>query len=531
MPLIRKTLVIGNGPCALSIARDLLAKGIEVVIVSREKDLNFPLFSDSKNTEKKLLEVLTKTRLIACHGSVGSFNISMDRDGDKITRAVANAVIAEEDVKKPNFSHYGLIPSSSVLPLSRISDQLNGTSKLNDSFLKGKKMVFLNGLFKESNPIITETVMNCSLKLQSDFNSQTYILTKNLKVAGNGLEALYRETKKAGAVYIKFTDTMPKINQDRDGNVGIDFFDEIMLEQFRLSPDITIIDETISPPDYLKNLAEILDLDTDPAGFVQTDNVHRTSVFTNIKGILAAGPSRCIQSISDHFIDAGNAVISTIALMNENLADLPDKAEINQNRCIRCFTCYRLCPYRAIAFDKRVAIEPEACEGCGICAAECPRKAISVKDLSHADISEQIRHSQHNFNNGAFVPFILAFCCRRSASQARELASCMGHKLPQGLKIIEVPCSGSVSIYHLLSAFGNNADGVLVLTCHEGNCHSERGNIFIRRRVEKISHLLPQIGFEKERIAMKTLASNMGKEFTEIVNSFERKIFGLGRAI
>ena len=153
MPLIRKTLVIGNGPCALSIARDLLAKGIEVIIVSREKDLNFPLFTGSKNTEKKLLEVLTKTRLIACHGSVGNFNISMDRDGDKITRAVANAVIAEEDVKKPNFSHYGLIPSSSVLPLSRISDQLNGTSKLNDSFLKGKKMVFLNGLFKESNPI------------------------------------------------------------------------------------------------------------------------------------------------------------------------------------------------------------------------------------------------------------------------------------------------------------------------------------------------------------------------------------------
>ncbi len=82
--------------------------------------------------------------------------------------------------------------------------------------------------------------------------------------------------------------------------------------------------------------------------------------------------------------------------------------------------------------------------------------------------------------------------------------------LPSGLKVIEVPCSGSISFDHLFAAFKNNADGVLVLTCHEGNCHSERGNSYARQTVDEITDRFSKIGFEKERILMQTLASNMG---------------------
>jgi coenzyme F420-reducing hydrogenase delta subunit len=104
----------------------------------------------------------------------------------------------------------------------------------------------------------------------------------------------------------------------------------------------------------------------------------------------------------------------------------------------------------------------------------------------------------------------------------------MGHNLPSKLKIIEVPCSGSISFDHLFAAFKNNVDGVLVLTCHEGNCHSERGNIYARQTIDEIKDKFPQIGFEKERIRIKTLASNMGTEFAEIVKGFEETIAKLG---
>jgi coenzyme F420-reducing hydrogenase delta subunit len=127
-----------------------------------------------------------------------------------------------------------------------------------------------------------------------------------------------------------------------------------------------------------------------------------------------------------------------------------------------------------------------------------------------------------------FTPFVAAFCCRRSAAQARDLATCMGHKLPKGLRVVEVPCSGALSYDHVFTALNNHADGVMVLTCHKGNCHSEHGNIYAAQTVEHIQDMFSRIGFEKERVLIHTLASNMGMEFAQIVNRFEEIITTLG---
>jgi coenzyme F420-reducing hydrogenase delta subunit len=69
---------------------------------------------------------------------------------------------------------------------------------------------------------------------------------------------------------------------------------------------------------------------------------------------------------------------------------------------------------------------------------------------------------------------------------------------------------------------------VLVLTCHEGNCHSEQGNIYARRRSELLTELFSHIGFEKDRLMIRTLASNMGAAFADIANNFEKSLLALG---
>ena len=171
---------------------------------------------------------------------------------------------------------------------------------------------------------------------------------------------------------------------------------------------------------------------------------------------------------------------------------------------------------------------PNACERCGICAAHCPRGAVRITDLEPGAISDLITIDTDMLSSKTFMPFIVAFCCRRSAAQARDLAICMGHRLPQGLKVVEVPCSGAVSYDHVFAALDNNADGVMVLTCHKGNCHSEHGNIYAEQSVEQIQEMFSRIGFEKERLLIQTLASNMGTEFARIADRFEETILELG---
>lgn len=522
-----RTLIIGSGPCASNVATELLANGIDISIAAKDKSahLSLPL---SGGKEEHGTEILSETSVLSCRGSVGNFIISMERAGAVIRRTAANIIIAEEDQRKPNFSLYNLVPSSGVISLSEVTKFLSNAKMEEVKTSSAQIIVFLTGLVRESNTVIMEEIMRHCLQLQRNAKRQTFILTKNLKVAGNGLEALYRKTKKAGATYIKFSDTVTEIHQEKDGRVSIEFVDELTQQAFSLKPNVTVVDETISPSGYLTDLAEIFGLDRDQAGFVQTGNVHRISVFTNRKGITVAGPSRRIQPVDHHIVDAGNAAIFTLGLVRNKIPETEKLAEINTGRCARCLTCYRLCPHRAIMLDTCMEVMPAACEGCGICAAECPALAINIKGNGLADILEQISDRRYTSVPKPFVSFLMIFCCSRSASQAKQLATSMGYTLPQHFKVIEVPCAGSISVNHLLSAFKNGADGALVLTCHEGNCHSEKGNIYAEQRVGGVIKFFTKVGFEKERLKISTLASNMGKEFANILVGFEKEIHDLG---
>ncbi len=507
----------------MAVAEEFLTTGMKIVIATRDKTCGFEGFADFD-----AFQILTETRLISCKGSVGNFIIQAIKNNKLIKLYVGGIIIAEEDQRTSNFLLYGLNASSNVITLSQMKKVL-GDSSFNKNILsKIKKVVFLTGFGKESMPVIAKEVMLSSLVLQKDFNLQTYVLTKNLKVAGDGLEFLYRETKKAGTIYVKFTDAVPDIHQGEEDTIRIEFFDEITSKTFRLSPDMTVVDETIVPSRYAADLAKIFHIESDVNGFVQADNVHRYSVLTNRKGIMVAGPSRGIPARDDDRIDAANAALAVTGLAKVEVETTDEKAKVHTGQCIRCLTCYRLCPYHAITLNARVAVEPNACERCGICAAYCPRRAVCIPGLEPETISDLITTDTGIQIQKTFTPIIVAFCCRRSASQARDLAICMGYTLPQGLKMVEMPCSGAVSYDHIFSALDNNADGVMVLTCHKGNCHSEHGNIYADQTVEHIQEMFLQIGFEKERLLIHTLVSNMGTEFARIADRFEEIITTLG---
>jgi coenzyme F420-reducing hydrogenase delta subunit len=99
---------------------------------------------------------------------------------------------------------------------------------------------------------------------------------------------------------------------------------------------------------------------------------------------------------------------------------------------------------------------------------------------------------------------------------------------PPTLRIIEVPCSGKVDIIHLLMAFEQGADGVMVVGCLEGDCHYQAGNLYAKKRVFRVKEILEKVGLGGERIGMYNLSSGMGGRFAEIVREMTGKIMELG---
>lgn len=52
---------------------------------------------------------------------------------------------------------------------------------------------------------------------------------------------------------------------------------------------------------------------------------------------------------------------------------------VNHDTCIYCLRCYLLCPDGTIFKDDgKINIDMDYCKGCGVCAHECPKDAITM---------------------------------------------------------------------------------------------------------------------------------------------------------
>ncbi len=127
-----------------------------------------------------------------------------------------------------------------------------------------------------------------------------------------------------------------------------------------------------------------------------------------------------------------------------------------------------------------------------------------------------------------FEPKIVAFCCNFCAFAAADLAGAMRLQYPPNVRIVKLPCTGTVDAIHLLKAFEDGADAVFVAGCLEGECHYLEGNLRARKRIEYVKKLLTEVGIEPERIEMFNLSSAMGGRFAEIVEEMTEKVTKLG---
>ncbi|MBN2374775.1 MAG: hydrogenase iron-sulfur subunit [Sedimentisphaerales bacterium] len=93
------------------------------------------------------------------------------------------------------------------------------------------------------------------------------------------------------------------------------------------------------------------------------------------------------------------------------------------------------------------------------------------------------------------------FYCSNSVD-CEELHQCCSRLKEDDIKLIDLPCSGKVTIPYLMKAFETGADGVLILTCKVGDCHYLEGNLRAGKRAEMVGSLLEEIGLGNERISL-----------------------------
>ncbi len=518
----KTVLIIGNSQIAAGVAAALAAQDFTVLAAG-----NLPRqFSHGEGLPQPSgrIEYLPDAEIISCSGSAGNFTVRMSSQGRCVNRHAAAVVIAPDHLLQPNFHLYQLKPSPFVAAASHMFARLNG-SRANDlPEITGGRIVLLNGLVDQSVPAVFQEIMQLSLLLQTRFRCRTYVFSSQLKVAGSGLEALYHQVKRAGAVFIKTTRSLPHIQQDSAGRVRIEYLDEVLGERLEISPSLTVVDEARLPSGRLASFGSVFKLESDNRGYLQGDNVHRSGVSTNRKGILVAGPARGLLPADRTHVEIENCIAAVKAVRTGGAPAV----KLDQGKCIHCLTCYRICPYRAVVAAPRVTIAPDACEGCGICVAECPRGAIRFEPAAPADSIALQSPGPHISADNGFSPHLTVFCCRRSALAAYRTALQLGCSLPRNLKLVELPCAGALSTGNIYQAFSRGTDGVLVLTCHPDNCHARNGNFLVNVKADLIAKRFLSLGFAADRLSIRGIAANMAERLVETIDEFEKNILTLG---
>ncbi|MEW6261041.1 MAG: hydrogenase iron-sulfur subunit [Thermodesulfobacteriota bacterium] len=503
--------VLGTGRAAEQTAARLTSENIEVIRIVPVTDTPMPPPPTSGGSTDAIV-----ANLVQVEAEAGRFLLSCRFKGATAVYESHAVVIAEPADRRPPWSAYGLMPGEGVISLSEALEHL-------DRLPDGKTVVFLLGLAGESHPVVTREVLEAA-KAHA-VRGRAYLLTGNLKVADQGLEALVQECRTAGVIPVKFTQTRPIFRQTDEGML-VDMTDEQIGESFSILADRIVVDERFQPAGTLPALASVFRIETDAEGFLQADNVHRFPVFTNRKGVFVVGPSRGAFQWDQLEADIAHVALEARRMLQEPLPAAGVPAAIQPGRCVRCLTCYRVCPYGAIRLKARPEVLSDSCQRCGICVAECPGKAISLADVLDEVLFERI-DSFRRMTDSHPSPLIVVFGCERSAKLCRDAAREQGLPLPERLCFIEVPCAGRLSLDWILGTFNRSADGVLVLTCHAGNCHSGQGNLHARRRITYLREMLSIIGMNPDRLRIKTLAANMPVEFASACREFEATIHSL----
>ena len=127
-----------------------------------------------------------------------------------------------------------------------------------------------------------------------------------------------------------------------------------------------------------------------------------------------------------------------------------------------------------------------------------------------------------------FEPKIICFFCKWCTYTGADLAGTSRMKYKPHAVVIKSMCSSRVDAQHILKAFQEGIDGVLVGGCHFGDCHYISGNHLTYKRIGMLKRILPAFGIEPERLRLEWISAAEGRKLADVNDAFIEEIRALG---
>jgi heterodisulfide reductase subunit A len=96
----------------------------------------------------------------------------------------------------------------------------------------------------------------------------------------------------------------------------------------------------------------------------------------------------------------------------------------------------------------------------------------------------------------------------------------LGYRLPDGVRTLELPCTGRINDAILLENLQNGSRGVMVVGCRKDNCKYLDGNLRAELRAERATQMLADAGILDRQISVCFVAPDEGKRLNDELAAF-----------
>ncbi len=130
--------------------------------------------------------------------------------------------------------------------------------------------------------------------------------------------------------------------------------------------------------------------------------------------------------------------------------------------------------------------------------------------------------------NEEFNPKIVGFLCNWCSYTGADLAGVSRQQIPPSIRVIRVMCSGRIDPLFVTKTFFKGADGVMMMGCHPGDCHYQKGNFYARRRYILLKTIFKELGMESDRIILWWVSASEGAKYARVTREFSDQVTEMG---
>jgi heterodisulfide reductase subunit A len=540
-PVIQKVLVVGGGVSGIVAATALAKQKIETYLVE-EKSVLGGLLNDLhelgpggvevktylKNKIKELkstkTKIFTETKIEMVGGAVGNFFVRMQSSNgspDKLTELQVGAIILATGATpyQPEEFQYG--SDERVITNYDLEKHI-------DNSLPDDNYTFIGCVGSRNEKMgcsryCCESMIQQAISLRKK-KKNVRIVAKDIRTFSRHAEEQYFEALKSGVRFFRYDTEKPPQDVIKYSNGMVEFHDEMLNTQIKMQTDKLVLVAGLVPPEG--DIYQQLRVSKSEDSFLLEKHPKLGPCEVASPGIYLAGTAQSPKNVRDSVAQSLGAVAKASALVAKPFIEKePLTAKIDPEKCNGCGLCEKVCPYNAITMlepeegEKRgnALVNTSSCTGCGTCSAECNKFAISTPFFEDEQIYAQIDAALQNKPEEKCIVFACNWCSYAGADQAgiEKL------QYPPVARIIRTMCSGRIRREFIERSFEKGAGSVLVTGCHIHDCHYLTANHHTLKRFERWKKKAIRQGIDADRIQLQWISAAEGKEFAAKINEME----------